>query len=183
MKRFTLSKQSASKGLTLVSLLVYITLFAMVTAMLARLISGLLHANTQAQLAGEVLDNAQSAMATIAQEIQQADGVYTPTSAFGSHPGQLSLATTQNLPADETITYLDFYLDDEHLYLKRETAAAALLTSERVKLDNLVFTHLNPASPYPAIRVSATFSANAPGSDTQSQTTLTLTKTVALRAY
>jgi type II secretory pathway pseudopilin PulG len=173
----------SSKGLTLISLLVYIALFALIAAMLARLVSGLLHANTQTQLAGEVLDNAQSTMALMAQEIQQAQGVYTPTSIFDTNPGQLSLVTAQNLPADETVTYLDFYLDDEHLYLKREGAAATLVTSDRVKLDNLVFTHLNPASAYPAIRISATFSADTPGSDTQAQTAITLTKTVALRAY
>lgn len=180
MKRFTLS---SSKGLTLVSALVYIALLALVAAMLARITAGLIRTNTQGQLSGEVIDNAQHALAIITQEIQQADSVYAPTSVLNTHPGQLSLATTHDLPTDENITYLDFYLDDEHLYLKREGADAELVTSERVKVSNLQFTHLNPTGEHSAVRVAATFTADVAAADIQTQTAISLASTVALRAY
>ncbi|MEK7557028.1 MAG: hypothetical protein AAB538_03565 [Patescibacteria group bacterium] len=183
MKRFTLSKRSASRGLTLVSALVYVALLALVAVLLTRFASGIIRTNTQSQLAGEVIDNAQRALAIITAEIQQADGVYTPTSVLATHPGQLSLASENNLPADENITYIDFYVDDEHLYLKREGGAAALLTSARVKVNNLQFTHLNPTSEHQAVRIAAMFAADVPGTDLQTQTAITLTSTVSLRAY
>lgn len=172
-----------SKGFTLIAALVYVALLALVAVVLARFASSIIRNQAQSQLAGEVIDNAQRALAIITQEIQQADSVYTPTSVLSAHPGQLSLATTNNLPADENITYLDFYVDDEHLYLKREGAIAALLTSARVKVSNLQFTHLNPTSAHQAIRIAATFSADVPGSDLQTQTAISLTSTVSLRKY
>ena len=172
-----------SKGLSLITTLVYVGLLALVLAVATRLTAGLLHANAQAQLAGEVIDNAQSALATITQEIQQADGVYTPTSLLNATPGQLSLATRHNLPTDETITYVDFYVDDQHLYVKREGSAGSLITSPRVKISHLEFTHLNSASPYPAVRIAATFAADVPDSKVVTQTSIALTKTISLRAY
>lgn len=171
------------KGLTLTSALVYIGLLALVAAMLARIAAGLVKTNTQGQIAGEVIDNAQHALAVITQEIQQADSLYTPTSVLAQHPGQLSLATTNNLPSDENITYVDFYVDDEHLYLKRESSAADLVTSERVKVSNLQFTHLNPTGEHSAVKIVATFTADVAAADIQTQTAVSLTNTVALRAY
>lgn len=176
-------RQDPRAGLTLVSALVYIGLLALIAAMLARIAAGLIKTNTQAQLAGEIVDNAQHALGVITAEIQQADSVYTSTSVLATHPGQLSLATTHNLPSDENITYLDFYLDDEHLYLKREGGGAELVTSERVKVSNLQFTHLNPTGEHTAVRVAATFTADVAATDVQTQTAVSLTNTVALRAY
>lgn len=172
-----------NRGLTLLTTLVYVALLALVLTVMTRLAAGLLHANAQAQLAGEVMDNAQSTLATITQEIQQADGVYTPTSVLSSTPGQLSLVTQHNPPTDETITYVDFYVDDEHVYVKREGSAAQLMISPRVRVESLQFTHLNPTSAHSAIRIAATFTADAPGGDLQTQTSIALTKTVSLRAY
>lgn len=172
-----------SKGFTLITALIYVALLAIVAALLARFAVSIIRTNTQAQLAGEVVDNAQRSLAIITQEIQQADSIYTPTSVLGAHPGQLSLATTQNLPSDENITYLDFYVDDEHLYLKREGAAAQLLTSERVKVSNLTFTHLYPTSEHSAVRIAATFTADVPDTALQTQTSISLTSTISLRTY
>lgn len=170
-------------GLTLITTLVYVSLLAVVVVVLSRLTAGLLHANAKAQLAGEVIDSAHSASAAITQEIKTAEAVYTPTSALSTSPGQLSLATTHNLPADETVTYVDFYVDDEHLYVKREGQAAQILTSPRVKVSNLIFTHLNPAGAHSAVRLEATFTADVPDSALQTQTTMNVTSTTALRAY
>lgn len=172
-----------NKGLTLLTTLVYAALLAVIATLLARVAVSFIRANTLARLNGEVADSAQRALAQITQEIQQADRVYPPTSVFNTHPGQLSLVTTQNLPADEDITYLDFYIDDEHLYLKREGAAAALLTSQQVKVSHLTFTHLYPTGQHQAIRLNATFTADVPGSDVQTQTSLPLTSTISLRKY
>lgn len=170
-------------GFTLVTTLVYAALLALVAAALSRVAVSFIQAKTQSQLSGEVIDNAQRALAVVTAEIQQASGVYTPTSVLGTSPGQLSLATTLNLPADETITYVDFYVDDEHLYVKREGAAAALLTSARVKVSSLQFTHVNPTSEHQAIRITATFAADVPDSSLQTQTSLPVSSTVSLRAY
>jgi len=174
---------NTSKGLTLITVLVYVTLLALIAVLLTRIATSFIRANTEAQLTGEVIDSSQRSLALITQEIQEASGVYTPTSILGSHPGQLSLATTHNLPTDEAVTYVDFYVDDEHLYVKREGAAPALVTSERVKVENLTFTHLYPTSDHSAVRIAATFTADVPGADTQTRTSISLTSTVSLRNY
>lgn len=171
------------KGFTLITTLVYLALIIGLVVVLSRAAVHFISANTQAKLAGEVIDSAQHTLAVITSEIQQADSVYTPTSVLGSHPGQLSLATTQNLPSDENITYLDFYVDDEHIYIKREGSDPVLLTSQQVKVSNLTFTHLNPTSQHQAVRISATFTADVPDTKVQTQTSLPLTSTISLRNY
>lgn len=180
MKRLALN---SSKGLTLITTLVYIALLALIIIVLTRLTAGLVHANAQARLAGEVVDSAQNALAAITSEIQQSSAVYTPTSVFNSNIGQLSLVTTHNLPTDETSTYIDFYVDDEHVYVKRDGSTTQLVTSARVKVTQLQFTHLNPTSAHPAIRITATFTADVPDTALQTQTEITLHRTVSLRAY
>lgn len=171
------------RGFTLISALVYIILLAVVAAMLSRVAADFLRLNTQGQVIGEVTDNAQRVFEIMTQEIQRASAVYTPTSVFDTHPGQLSVVTTNNLPTDETVTYVDIFVDDGRLYLKREGSDPELITSQRVRVDNFVITHLNADPNHVAVRFSYTLTYDSPDTSLTTPVSLAITTTVATRAY
>lgn len=169
-------------GFTLVGVLVYAGTFVLIMITLLTFVAFVIRLHAERRLTGETLDNLRLALSAIAYDTRAAQGVYTPTSTFNVHPGQLSLATTQDLPADETLTYVDYYVDDEHIYVKRESQAAALLLSERIKVTNLVFTLLNEDDT-PSIKIDITAALDSPDLTAVAKSSVSLSTTVSLRAY
>lgn len=163
------------KGFTLLGLLVYAGLVVIVGLFITEFTLQIIKIHSEITAIGETSDSAQRAEEIITQEIHHAVNVYAPTSVFNVHPGQLSLETTRYTPSDEDRTFVDFYLDDDHLYMKREGAAAKLITSEQTTVSNFVLTYLNAGTAYPAIRLSLTVAYHS------YQTTLA--STVSLRSY
>ena len=151
----------------------------MVASFLPQLVRNNLYLRTR----GEVLDNSASAMSVITQEIKHGSAIYTPTSVFDASPGQLSLETRNNLIATEDATFVDFYVDDGGLYVKREETDARLITSEKIKVESLIFTLLNSGSNHQAVRVSLTAYYDSPSAEIQQQSRVTLNSTVSFRSY
>ncbi len=168
------------KGFTLIEVLIYATLLAVISLVVLLFVNQLLGVNETTRRVRESLDNARRSLETIAQEVRHADSIYTPTSVFGSSPGQLSLATVRDLPDDENLTFVDFYVDQGSLYLKREGQSDQLLTSEKVKVTNLTFTN-NSTGGKDAIRISITIEYKDP--ITGPKNAVTLTSTSVLRTY
>lgn len=173
----------SQRGFTLISALVYIGLLAIVSALLARLAADFLRLNAQGQVIGEVTDNAQRVLEVVTQEIQRSQAVYTPTSVLDVSPGQLSLVTTNQLPNDETVTWADIFVDDGRLYLKREGSNPELITSERVRVDNFVITHLDADPNHAAVRLSYTITFDSPDPALTIPVSLPITTTISPRAY
>ena len=173
------SKQS---GFTLIELTIYIALLALIGTVLTLFITQVIRRNAHAELTSRTLDNARGAMSLITQEVRQANAIYTPTSVFNSNPGQLSLVTTLNIPTGENETYVDFYVDDQRLYRKREGQSAELITSEQVVVSDLTFAHLHQSSISPAVRISITIQPAVAATAALDESTVTLTTTTALRA-
>lgn len=170
------------QGFTLIEVVIYIGLVAIIGIVLTSFATRMIRSNSNAQFTTEALNNARGAAGAITREIRHARGVYYPTSVFDTHPGQLSLATRENLPAGEKETYVDFYVDDNRLYLKRENEAAQLLTSQNVQVTNLVFTQLNTGVSASAVRVEITVAPDTQVADVATQSSVTLTTTAALRS-
>lgn len=181
MKRIIRFKKNKSqRGFTLIEVLVYAVIFVIIGGVASAFFIQIINLAESSRRSRESLDNAQRSMNVIVQEIKHASAVYTPTSSFGSHPGQLSLETTRDLPSGETTTFVDFYLDDDRIYVKREGKSAELLNSEKVKVTNLVFTHLNGGG-NSSIQVNLTVEYadqfNGP------KTPASLSQTASLRSY
>lgn len=179
-KGFFLNRGQSPKGFTLIEILVYVTLLSIISLVIVIFINQLLGVNETTRRTRESLDNARRSLETISQEIRHANSIYTPTSVLGTNPGQLSLATVRDLPTDENITYVDFYVDNNNLYLKREGQSASLLTSEKVKVTNLTFVNNNTGGS-DAIRISITVEYKDPINGPKNE--VTLTSTAALRSY
>jgi len=124
----------SAPGITTAELVVYVGLLAMISVFLVQSLLMLLVAYRRLQGERDVVSNARAAMETLARETQGAVSIYTPTSVLGVAMGQLSLETPLNPTAGETRSYVDFYADNERLYMKREGLAAIALTSESARV-------------------------------------------------
>lgn len=168
MKHATYNK----KGFTLVELLVYIAIFAILITSITLFAIAFIKSTAQGRIKKEVSLGAYSAMKTMVYEIKRANKVYMPASIFDSHPGQISLETSHELPGGEKITYLDFYLDsDNRLYVKKEGRDAQILISENLKVTNLEFKHLG-SSPE-SVQINLTLEYDTPASEYQYSYNLT----------
>ncbi|KKQ51478.1 MAG: hypothetical protein US71_C0011G0034, partial [Parcubacteria group bacterium GW2011_GWD2_38_12] len=94
----------------------------------------------------EVAVNIQYALDMLTEEIRFSKNIYSPTSAFDQDNGQISVETSQNPPTGETTAFIDFYLDNGRIYMKKEGQDTLPLTSNQVKINKLKFTLLNPAN-------------------------------------
>lgn len=131
------------KGFTLIELLVYVAVLSFIATFLSVFVLNLIKTQTKIRIGNETLENSQRAMEIMLWEIKHAQSIYISTSNFGAHPGQLSVKTGLNAPEGEETTYVDFYLDENNrLCLKREGTEAEAITSENIKINNLVFSHL-----------------------------------------
>lgn len=132
------------KGFTLVEMVIYMGALVLLIGTVATLLLWMIRANNQVHIRNELVVNVEQAFALMANEIREAQGVYTPTTTLS----QLSLQTRKSVPASETSTYIDFFRCGTRLCLKREFQAPIALTSENIEIQSLEFTHVKtgPAS-------------------------------------
>ena len=162
-------------------LIIYITIFVIITVFFTSFVMDQIKVQSKNRIHKEVLDNSHRIMETMLWEIQYASNVYTPTSAFDNDLGQLSLETQQSKPTDESTTYIDFYLDNnQRLCVKRERENGQILTSENIKITNLVFDHLT--TPYTkGVQIQLTAVYDNPQQKTAYRATTTLTSSAFMR--
>lgn len=173
----------SNQGFTLIEMVIYVATLAIVAGVILVFLFQALGVNETSRRTREAVDNAKRALDVIAQEIRHASSVYTPTSIFGTNPGQLSLETVRDLPADEVATYVDFYIDNQRLYIKRESQSNFLVTSEKVRVTNLTFTNLSGTAYNPSVRVQITVEYDAAVSGSAPKNAVTLSTTASLRSY
>ncbi len=171
-----------SRAFSLIEALVYVGVLIIITYSLESFIFWTIDSNAKSRAMKETLDNARRSMETMVYEVREAKGVYTPTSIFDNDSGQLSLETTHNLPSGETTTYLNFYLCDKHLCLKREGANPITITTNDVSVDRLIFSR-SVASSTELVQITLALKYNAPVSQLNWQASTTLVTTSAVRGY
>lgn len=176
------TSNGANKGFTLIEMLVYIAILIIIAFVLTAFIFWTISSNTKIKVKHEVLDNTRRAMEIMTYEVKEAKSVYTPTSVFGLSPGQLSLETTHNLPNEEKTTYLDFYLCNQQICLKRENNEPIAITSDKTIIDNLVFSRVL-ASSTETVQINLGLRYNNPVNRPEWQASTTLVTTITLRGY
>jgi len=167
---------SSKSGFTLIEMMVYVGIMAIVVTALVIFTSDSIKVNNKCLMLRVSLDNAERAVEIIAKEIKHARNFYTPTSVFDTSPGQLSLKTIKNLPEGEKETYVDFYIEDEKLYIKREGTISEALTSNEVRVTNLVFRNLGSS-----IQIDLTVDYKSFSSRSAYQASTSLTTSATLR--
>lgn len=170
------------KGATLIETLVYLALFGIVASIVMVSMEQVIRFYSYTLIRGNATEYAQQAALLMKREVRHASSVYAPTSVFGASPGQLSLETTQNLPADESTTFVDFYLDNNRLFRKREGSSPELLVGGQFIVPRFVVTHLNQTSTSSAVRIELTVIHDSSDAEFRYGST-TITTTASLRSY
>lgn len=161
-----------NQGFTLLETLVYVSLLAIISTFLVNFILDINRSYTKARLKSEVISQAQQALDAITKEIKQAKSIYTPTSYFGAGDTkrQLSLESLYNLPSGENSTFVDFYIDNQKIYTKREGQNTETLTSNLVKVTLLEFNLLGGNNIL--IKLDAQYNTTSPDAAQQAQISL-----------
>ncbi len=170
------------RGATLLETIIYITLLAIVVSLVAVSSEQALNLYSYAKIRGGALENAQQAAGLIKREVRAASGIYNPTSVFGANPSQLSLETTNNLPEDELTTFVDFYVDDERLFIKREGSAPELVMGGQFRVPRFIVTNLNQTGTTSALRIELTVAYDSPEAESRYGSSTIIT-TASLRSY
>lgn len=168
------------KGFTIIELVIYTATFAIIATLLTLFVFNLIRVQSKIRIGKEVSENSQRAMEIMLWEIRHAHEVYTPICVFDNSPGQLTLETSQNTPEGEETTYIDFYLGDDRLYLKREEREAEALTPEDIKINALIFNYLT-ATGTNSIRIELSASYRSASQKPAYQATTTLISSASLR--
>lgn len=165
-------------GTSLIETIIYIACFVLVIGVLSAGIGQLVRAHAYAQVTQETVASGRDAMNTLVQEIRHARSIYTPTSRLASSPGQLSLETTRDAATGEEITYVDFYVDNQQLYVKREGDDPTLITSPRSTVESFTLTSLNAGN---AVRIALVLANETNLAGYTTQPSITLMATASLR--
>lgn len=142
-------KNKNTRGFSLIEAVVYIGLIAIIVSTAIYFLTNIFNVYGKIYAQKEVAKNIQSTLDTIIHEIKFGKSIYTSTSVFASDSGQISIKTNQNPPTGETVTFIDFYLDNGRIYMKKESQNALPLTSNQVKINILRFTNLSPGGAAP----------------------------------
>ncbi len=172
-------KFKINSGFTLMEILIYVAVFSMIIVVLSSFIVWLWHANIKAQVMRETLANVEGAMTRITYEIRDAQSIYTPTTTST----QLSLEILRYLPEGETSSYLDFFLCETQLCLKKEAQDPIALTSDKVEIKNLSFSQITTGTGTYSIQINLKAEYKNPQNLPEYQASLSVTSTVSLRSY
>ena len=181
MKRKIINEWTLGRGFTLIELVIYAALIMVVSGVIVAFVIQIINVTETSRRGRESLDNAKRSVDLISQEIRHATGVYIPTVVAGANPGQLSLETSRDIPTDEESTYVDIYVDDERLFIKREGQSELIVTSQKVIVTELIFTILQDSNQRQSVRTQITVRYVDPISGPTND--VSLVSTVELRSF
>jgi len=165
-------------GFSFIEILVYLAVFSIISGAVLTGALRLTEFYNISRFDKEILNNTHFALNNMLSEIKYASSVYSPTSCTTN---QISLETNLNPPEGENKTYVDFYLDNGRLYLKREGRDSQVLTSERIEITNLNFTYLFSLTDCSSVKIEIT--ARYRSSKEKYQREISLVSSGALRKY
>jgi len=170
-----------NRGYTLLELLIYVGVVAIIIAAVSVLLLWGIRLRAKIQAQEEVLKQTERAMAVMLAEIREAQSVYTPTSAFATTTGQLSLQTSRHIPEGEESGYIDFFLCGTRVCMKEESQNPVAITSENIIIESLVFDLIGRETGFPSIRISISSRYNTQAQRPEYQAAVTLRSSATLR--
>lgn len=158
---------------TLIEFIIYIAIVTLVLVLIIGFLWNIVLGNIKETSYQEVQQNARFALTKISQEIKKASGINNPS------PGQsdsiLSLSM-QNLDLNPTI----FDVFEGKLRITQGESDPKELTSDEVKVTNLLFTNLSYPNTPGTIRIEMTIEYLNPSNLSEYQASINLKSTISL---
>lgn len=130
-----IKKQSIKKGFTLVELIVYTGLVALLIFFLSGFVLNVLRVEGLTSVKRQTTEVAKTVLGDISLEARRGEKLYVATSIFSSSAGQLSIETKSDLGPEETVGFIDYYLSGGLLYKKKEGEEPFLLSGSDVTIS------------------------------------------------
>jgi len=166
------------KGFTLVEVLIYLAIIGITIASFVAFSMQISDSKIKNYVVEEVQANARVALDIMSQKIKSANGVNTVLSTFDVDPGELSLSMADG---SKNPTVFDLDQNDGILQITQGTDDPVSLTSDEVKITNLVFTNVSSGGTYENIRIEMTVEFNNAGTDIEYDYSQTYQTTINLR--
>lgn len=171
--------KNKEKGFTLIEMIVYVALIGVIFIVLFDIIFFIMRANGKIIALTRISSNAHSAMKRMTYEIVNSQYIYLPTSNFSSSDAQLSLATKTGASSNEEIVFIDFYVENGALFLKKEGLGPIAITSSDALVSNMEFLYYKNDS-RESVTIDMTVNSK---SSAMSGSTIHLINTVTLRSF
>jgi Tfp pilus assembly protein PilE len=133
-------------GTTMIEMIIYVVLLSIMSGVIVMFMINILDAYRRVNSVALMESNAKQVMRAFENEAKFARSIYGPTSVFGVATSQVSFETNFNLPPGETYTYVDFYLDNQKIYEKREGQDPLAITADNISVSNFMATQLGTTS-------------------------------------
>ncbi len=121
-------------GFTLVEIIVYLALLAVLAVFIANFLIRVTFAYQQSRAEREVLSNARLLLETVTGAVASAQSMYLPVSQFHTAAGQLSLVTAVNPNAGHAVKYVDFWIDSGQFMMREEGVQESSISASSVRV-------------------------------------------------
>ena len=145
---------SRKKGFTLLEILVYGSLLALLIALMANSVASLSHLIVEAKAERAVRSSAEAALERITREIRFAQAINIGASTFNTNPGALVLTSIN--PFTEAAQTITISVTANRVTVEKDANGAEYLTSNNATVSNLVFRHLPNGTTSDSVRVELT---------------------------
>ena len=149
-----MNMKNNKKGIGLIEIVIYAGLLAMISVLLVNFLMQVINTYYMVRAEREVIGQGRAAIETVHKTIAQAQSVYAPTSAFGIDSGQLSLVTTQGAIAGHATAYMDFWVENGRLWIRREGELPMALTGTSVNVTQFKLERVVQALGVQAVRTT-----------------------------
>lgn len=171
-------KLSHRSGISMLETIVYIGILSVFTVVIVAILTQIVHTYNRVRVQREVVSNGRLAIEAMVQQVAVSQAVYAPTSVFGSNAGQLSVVTTTDVPLEETVNRVDFWLDNGRVWMRKEGSATTSVTSPSVRVNQLRFDQISQSLGREAVKITLQITGFA---DAKFMASTTLHSTTALR--
>lgn len=167
------------QAFTLIELLIYLAVVLLVMTAVGSLLVWSIRIETKAKIQSELLRSGDIAMSVMTRAIADAQKIYGPTSALGISPGQLSLRMRPAVQGGEYV-YVDFFVCQTALCKKKEGQNPITLTTENIKVTNLMFSRIG-SEDFPSVKIVLSLEYNSLSQKPEYRAVLTLQSSAAIR--
>lgn len=166
-------------GFTLLEAVIYVAFLGIISVVIINFMIQISNAYHVLQAEREVVSNARLVVERMEKSIAQAVEIYTPTSWFNTNSGQLSLIIPSSSDPNHQNIYMDFWLDNGRLWMKRDGQNAVPISASSVRIESFYLERITQRLYREAVKMTVQVKYNAPINLPVASTTLNAT--IALR--